>query len=137
MRLPLVLLTVTAVWSPAIAQTRPPPVAPVPIALDDDPAHKACIRLDPKTGATLRWRETSNPYPVAHYVEVERFDFVSQQWRSWYKGYVETSLTLRPKNPLYYNAKFAWRVWSVDGTGEAKPYAQPNPWMTFCTQRQR
>src|SRR4051794_25551373 len=97
MRLPLVLLTVTAVWSPAIAQTRPPPVAPVPIALDDDPAQKACIRLDPKTGATLRWRETSNPYPVAHYVEVERFDFVSQQWRSWYNGYVETSLTLRPK----------------------------------------
>jgi hypothetical protein len=34
-------------------------------------------------------------------------------------------------------ARFAWRVWSVDGTGQAKPYAQPSPWMTFCTQRQR
>jgi len=35
--------------------------------------------------------------------------------------------------PRVYDADFGWRVWAVDRSGEALPYANPSEWRLFCT----
>jgi hypothetical protein len=124
------------IWSlmtPLAQIDRTPPVAPTLIAPADDPNSEHC--LTPHNSITLSWRTMPNAYSTTTYVEVRRFDRAADDWRPWVKSYANTTftLTVNPKNPLLFGTEFAWRVWAVDPTGTAKPYATPSDWFSFCT----
>ncbi len=118
----------------AQAQERTPPIAPTLVAPADDPESSRC--LSPKGNIELAWREESNGYPVATFVEVRRMDSATKSWHPWVKSYANSSFTIvvNRANPLFFGSTFAWRVWSVDRTGKANPYATASEWWSFCTQ---
>jgi hypothetical protein len=115
---------------PLAAAERPPPQPPRLLAPPDDPEN--CIALE-ANGIQLSWQNVENPYPVVSYLEIRRYDVRTNEWRPWVKTYARPPFTLLAKNRTAYNAAFAWRVWAVDKTGQAEPYATPSVWQEFCT----
>ncbi len=123
--------------SAAAAAEPPPPQAPRLVAPPDDPERTHCLTPDPERGFTLSWAVETNPYPVSTYIEVRRKLGNTGEWRPWVKKYARPPFTLGATNPLAYDAVFAWRVWAVDPSGKAEPYAVPSDWWVFCTTRPR
>lgn len=116
---------------PAGAQTQPPPapVAPTLLAPPDDPGHSHCLTADAGEGIQLRWRRPDETEPnIVTYLEVKRGGGAGS-WQPWLKQYAKPPFTLTARPGLY-----AWRVWAVDRTGKAQPYASPSEWWLFCAK---
>lgn len=115
----------------AQAAQRGPPPAPALIQPANDPKAN-CLAID--EGIKLDWALAPAGYPTRSYLEVRRLDNESK-WRPWVKTYANPPFTLQSDHkPMYMHAIFAWRVWSVDPTGQAKPYATASRWWAFCTK---
>jgi hypothetical protein len=125
-------LSLLALSRPAPATDAPPP--PRLVAPDDDPGGARCLSLDPEAGVKLDWRRPDmRAAGLATYVEVWRGEATGSSWRPWVKKYANPPFTLAMREMLY-NAAFAWRVWTVDRSGVADPYASPSEWWFFCTR---
>ncbi len=115
---------------PTGAQT--PPAAPDPPVLlspPDDPARARCLVSDSGKGIELRWRRPSETTPnILDYLEIKRGNG-SGEWYPWLKQYAKPPFTMTARPGLY-----AWRVWAVDRTGKAQPYASPSDWWLFCAK---
>ena len=130
-----------ALWLAALtpsvgAETLSPLTPPTLISPTDDPDQDHCFTPDAKKGIELRWRDNEAPdsegRPIATYVEVRRGDTETGDWHPWVKKYANPPFTLLV-HPSVYDAVFAWRVWTVDRSGETAPYAAPSEWWMFCT----
>jgi hypothetical protein len=113
------------------AGAEPPPAPPPPELLSppDDPAHGHCLTSDAGEGILLRWRRPDENTPdIVSYLEIRRGDGAGA-WHPWVKQYAKPPFTLTARPGLY-----AWRVWAVDRTGKAQPYASPSAWWLFCTK---
>ena len=102
----------------------------------DDAAHRQCFQPDAEQGIKFVWRVAeaeggAAAYPVASYISVQRWEG-GAGWRPWIAAYARPPFTLTVR-PRVYDATFAWRVWAVDKSGQAKPYATPSAWRLFCT----
>jgi hypothetical protein len=112
-----------------------PPNPPRLLSPADDPNDEHCLTPDAETGIRLSWEMAPGGYPVSSYLEVRRYDEATGEWKPWVKTYVhQPPFTLNAKSRTVYNSAFAWRVWAVDRTGEAEPYALASPWQEFCTR---
>ena len=119
---------------PAGAQTPAPapPAAPALLAPPDDPERGHCLTSDAGAGIQLRWRRPDENEPnIITYLEIKRGD-AAGTWHPWVKQYAKPPFTLTARPGLY-----AWRVWAVDRTGKAQPYASPSEWWLFCTKADR
>ena len=130
-----VALWLTA-FTPGAAQEAPATLAaPTLISPPDDPDQDHCFTPD-ANGIELRWHDNeaahSEGRPIGTYVEVRRGDTETGEWRPWVKKYADPPFTLLVHRSVY-DAVFAWRVWTVDRSGQTAPYAAPSEWRTFCT----
>jgi hypothetical protein len=113
-----------------------PPLAPSAVEPADDPQHEKCFAPDSDQGIRFVWRLNGAPsgenYPVASYINIRRWEGSAVGWRPWVQKYASPPFTMIVR-PRVYDASFAWRVWAVDRTGTAKPYATASEWRMFCT----
>jgi hypothetical protein len=126
-----VLLAASAAAQEPRDSPRTPPPPPELVDPADDAAQQRCFQPDAEQGIKFVWRVADADYPVASYISVQRWEG-SAGWRPWLAAYARPPFTLTVR-PRVYNATFAWRVWAVDKSGEAKPYATPSAWRRFCT----
>lgn len=114
-----------------------PPPAPSLVEPADDPQHEKCFQPDAEQGVKFVWRledsdRSGADYPIASYISIQRWEGSVGGWRPWIEKYARPPFTMIVR-PRVYDARFAWRVWSVDRSGKAKPYATPSAWRLFCT----
>jgi hypothetical protein len=131
-----VALWLTA-FTPGSAQEQPTTLtAPTLVSPPDDADEEHCFTPDAKKGIELGWRDNEAPdsegRPIGTYVEVRRGDPETGEWHPWVKKYANPPFTLLV-HPSVYDAVFAWRVWTVDRSGQTTPYATPSDWWMFCT----
>jgi hypothetical protein len=131
------IVAVLALWgiaAPAQEAANSPPPAPKLLSPLDDPGRDHCLEPDPQRGIKLNWlKPERSDRQLATYIEIRRKNPDTGEWRHWVKKYANPPFTLNAFNPLAYGAVFAWRVWAVDQSGEAQPYATPSDWWLFCT----
>jgi hypothetical protein len=114
-----------------------PPPAPTLVAPADDPRREKCLAPDADQGIRFVWRfngagSGGEDYPVASYINIRRWEGSAVGWRPWVQKYANPPFTMMVR-PSVYGASFAWRVWAVDRSGTAKPYATASAWRMFCT----
>jgi hypothetical protein len=134
---PLTLAALAALGTPCARAERPQPHAPTLAAPAGDGSSGQCLRPDANGGIRFDWSvggdgTAENGYPVESYIDIRRRDEKTAEWRPWVKRYARPPFTMNVR-PNTYDADFAWRVWAVDRSGEAQPYATPSEWRLFCT----
>jgi hypothetical protein len=134
---PLALVAIAALGLPGAGAERPQPHAPTLVAPADDGTSGQCLHPDASDGIRFDWSvdgdgTAANGYPVESYIDIRRRDADGTEWRPWVKRYARPPFTMNVR-PNTYDADFAWRVWAVDRSGEARPYATPSEWRLFCT----
>ena len=126
---------------PAPAQTEavehPRLLPPSLVSPMDDPHKRKCLRPDPAVGIRLVWKlegaeAGGESYPVAGYVDILKRDRGTAKWRPWVRKYANPPFVVLARQTIF-DAEFAWRVWAVDRSGAAQPYAVPSEWYLFCT----
>jgi hypothetical protein len=131
-----VALWLAALTPGAGAEMTSPLTPPTLISPPDDPDQDRCFTPDATKGIELRWRDNESPNsegrPITTYVEVRRGDSETGEWHPWVKKYANPPFTLLVHTSVY-DAVFAWRVWTVDRSGQTEPYAAPSEWWMFCT----
>jgi hypothetical protein len=113
------------------------PSAPTLVSPIDDPHKHKCLRPDPSGGIKFVWKLEAaeaggESYPVASYVDIRQRDPGTAKWRPWVRKYANPPFVILPRQKIF-EAEFAWRVWAVDRSGKAEPYAVPSKWYLFCT----
>lgn len=117
--------------NPTAAGAQPPPSPPpVLVSPPDDPDQDHCFAPDRRQGIKLDWKRAEPP--LGSYIEIRRGDPDTGTWRPWVKTYANPPFTLNVRTSVY-DAVFAWRVWTVDRSGTARPYASASAWWMFCT----
>ncbi|HLJ63907.1 MAG TPA: hypothetical protein VKT70_07370 [Stellaceae bacterium] len=104
---------------------------PTPLLPKDDPEQESCIAPNPEEGIKFTWEPLEEG--SVSFIEILRFNEEGGQWANWVKKYSHSPFTLNARNPRVFDAAFAWRIWSVDPSGQSHPYASAGPWHLFCT----
>ena len=135
----IVLLVAGAALRPALGESdvRAPPPVPKLVEPADDARYEKCFLPNAEQGIKFVWRiEDTGPggvdYPIASYISIQRWESSTRGWRQWIKQYARAPFTMIVR-PSVYDVTFAWRVWAVDRSGIARPYATPSAWRLFCT----
>jgi hypothetical protein len=133
----VVLLSVRPAPAETGAVGHPRPLPPTLVSPIDDPHKRKCLRPDPAVGIKLVWKlegaeAGGESYPVASYVDIRKRDRGTAKWRPWVRKYANPPFVMLPRQTIF-DAEFAWRVWAVDRSGEAEPYAVASAWYLFCT----
>lgn len=135
----ILLLSAIAAAAQQPGDARPSP--PLPLSPPDDPDQERCLTPDPRQGIKLTWKRQDQDddgvnaaHGIATYIEIRRANPETEEWRPWVKKYANPPFMLNAANPRVYDAIFAWRVWTVDRSGTAQPYATPSDWWMFCTK---
>jgi hypothetical protein len=133
----LVLLSVRPVPAQTETVKHPRPLPPTLVSPIDDPHGHKCLRPDGAAGVKFAWKlegteADGDSYPVASYIDILRRDHSTREWRPWVRKYANPPFVMLAR-PQIYAAEFAWRVWAVDRSGEAQPYAVSSLWQLFCT----